>query len=126
MFLNTSLVTRRLRVNTAPMQIPLSMVSTGVDLTAPEYSFILSMKVYDASFDAHENKDGDCVVNGSARQGSYDTAGNFKWARLPLMSLPSWGPVPDPNGNPCYSRERFVSIEYSSFAGKLAHEVIDY
>lgn len=58
----------------------------GEDVT----DYVTAIKVYDLTYSRRRNRDGDCVVTGNLRMGTYDRNWDFHWGRAALSMSPDW------------------------------------
>jgi hypothetical protein len=52
--------------------------------------YVMVIKVYDLTYSRRRNRDGDCVVSGSLRVGTYDRNWDFRWGSAGVERSPDW------------------------------------
>ncbi|KGJ03298.1 hypothetical protein SAMN04487972_12037 [Paracoccus halophilus] len=104
-----------------------------VDLSASDFEFIRSIKVYDVDWWQwnHRNSEGDDICWRARRRaniGTYDQQGAFNWHSLDIYDAPTWMEVSvQPRGD-CEAEGRFrgVGIEWNDYFGEHGFELVRY
>jgi hypothetical protein len=93
----------------------------GEDVT----DYVMAIKVYDLTYSRRRNRDGDCIVFGSLRMGTYDRNWDFHWGRTGLEHSPDW--FFDTHYTSCTGAWfRGVGMEWRDFEGRSGTEVVRY
>jgi hypothetical protein len=93
----------------------------GEDIT----DYVMAIKVYDLTYSRRRNRDGDCIVFGSLRMGTYDRNWDFHWGRAALERSPDW--FFDTHYTNCAGVWfRGVGMEWRDHGGRKGIEVVRY
>ena len=87
--------------------------------------YVMAIKVYDLTYRRHRNRDGDCIVSGRLRMGTYDRNWDFHWGRAALEGSPDW--LFDTHYSTCSAVWfRGVGMEWRDHEGTKGTEVVRY
>jgi hypothetical protein len=87
--------------------------------------YVMAIKVYDLTYWRHSNRDGDCIVWGNLRMGTYDQDWEFHWRRAALSGSPDW--FFDTHYTNCSGVWfRGVGMEWRDHEGYKGTEVVRY
>ena len=93
----------------------------GEDVT----DYVMAIKVYDLAYSRRRNRDGDCIVFGRLRMGTYDRNWEFHWGRAALGMSPDW--FFDTHYTTCTSAWfRGIGMEWRDHEGKQGTELVRY
>jgi hypothetical protein len=87
--------------------------------------YVTAIKVYDLTYSRRRNRDGDCIVSGRLRMGTYDRNWDFHWGRAALSMSPDW--FFDTHYTTCSGVWfRGVGMEWQDYEGAKGTEVVRY
>lgn len=93
----------------------------GEDVT----DYVMAIKVYDLTYSRRRNRDGDCIVSGRLRIGTYDRNWDFRWGRAGLSMSPGW--FFDTHDTTCSGVWfRGIGMEWRDHEGSKGTEVVRY
>jgi hypothetical protein len=93
----------------------------GEDVT----DYVMAIKVYDLTYSRRRNRDGDCIVFGSLRMGTYNRNWDFRWGRAALEHSPDW--FFDTHYTNCTGVWfRGVGMEWQDYERRKGTEVVRY
>ena len=100
-----------------------------IDISGPEFNFVLSIRVFDVRYARqHESgRDGDCNRSATVVLGTYGTQGDFAWQRSSVTALPSAHIGLERWGQNCPSiYHRSVFVDWRDYEGNYGFEQVNY
>lgn len=103
-------------------QLVQQSLSSDIDITAPEFQFVRSIRVFDILID-DDRTDGDCERYDRVSVGTYDSLGSFIWTLTTRNQIPAaFGPT----RHGCHTQARAVFVEWRDSARNYGFERVDY
>lgn len=96
-----------------------------IDISAPAFDFVRSVRVYQIDHRQFMNGDTDCVHAGSIRRGDYGTQGEFRWTTVYADAVPSASALPRPVDCATFAW-RSVFVDWRDHEGKYGFEEVRY
>lgn len=109
--------------------LQLAQDRADIDISGPEFDFVRSIRVYDVRYARqHESgRDGDCNRSATVYIGTYNTQGEFSWARSSPPSLPEAHTGLERWGYNCPSiYHRSVFVDWRDFEGNYGFVQVNY
>ena len=104
--------------------------SADIDIGAPEFNFVRSIRVYMISGrqrEAGPEGDEECRRTSSVRLGSYGAQGDYRWSGSELAHVPATYIRPSGWGGHCPTvRMRSVFVDWRDYDGNYGWERVDY
>lgn len=100
-----------------------------IDISAPEFNFVRSIRVFDVRYARqHESgRDGDCNRSATVVLGTYGTQGDFAWQRSSVTALPSAHAGLERWGEHCPGiYHRSVFVDWRDYEGNYGFEQVNY
>lgn len=98
-----------------------------IDISGPEFDFVRSIRVFDATFVHQSEGREDCHRSASVRMGSYGTQGDFRWSASSVPALPEAHVGTEGYGSDCPSvSHRSVFVEWRDYLGNYGYEQVNY
>ena len=96
-----------------------------VDISDPAFDFVLSIRVFEITYQQRRSSDGDCNSWGTVYMGSYSEQGDYSRMRSSVFAVPEASDFGIPANCSSY-RHRSVFVEWRDFEGTYGHEEVHY
>lgn len=96
-----------------------------IDISAPAFDFVRSIRVYQIDHRQFMNGDSDCLIVGSVRRGDYGTQGEFQWTHVSPGAVPTASGLPRPVDCETFAW-RSVFVDLHDHEGNYGFEEVRY
>lgn len=96
-----------------------------IDISAPAFDFVRSVRVYQIDHRQFMNGDNDCLHVGSIRRGDYGTQGEFRWTHVTPGAVPPASGLPRPVDCETFAW-RAVFVDWRDHEGNYGFEEVRY